>query len=81
MALSAMLQLGLPHLNILTKCDLVSQDTLDKFRFPDGDALLSRMQDKKGCGHRDDLSLIVTPFTRLNYAISSLVAVMPTTDD
>ncbi|KAK8820817.1 hypothetical protein WA556_005132 [Blastocystis sp. ATCC 50177/Nand II] len=63
MALSSMLQLGLPHLNILTKCDLVTQDTLDKFRFPDGDSLLYRMQQKDG----------QSPYTRLNNAISLLL--------
>ncbi|KAK8823877.1 hypothetical protein WA538_001165 [Blastocystis sp. DL] len=63
MALSSMLQLGLPHLNLLTKCDLVTQDTLDKFQIPDGDTLLFRLKQKDPHD----------PFMRLSEAISGLL--------
>lgn len=45
MCLSAMIQLELPHMNILTKCDLIpNKKQLDKFLDPDMDALLQELQ-------------------------------------
>jgi hypothetical protein len=44
MCLSAMIQLELPHLNILTKCDLVpNKKQLDKFLDPDMEGLLQEL--------------------------------------
>jgi GTPase SAR1 family protein len=40
-SLSAMVQMELPHINVLTKCDLVDQKTLDKFLDPDSNDLMS----------------------------------------
>ncbi|KNB41481.1 hypothetical protein JH06_5129 [Blastocystis sp. subtype 4] len=73
MALSSMLQLGLPHLNLLTKCDLVTQDTLDKYRFPDGDSLLYRLKQKDPSNNDVYSKLKESPYTGLSEAISSLL--------
>ena len=94
-----MLQLGLPHLNVLTKCDLVTADTLEKyvnnrmiyvnllsklliwliscrFRFPDGDALLHRLNQKDSRRAFTLFFLLLdSMYTRLNEALSELVGV------
>jgi GTPase SAR1 family protein len=48
MCLSAMVQLELPHVNVLSKCDLVpSKRTLKRFLDPDMDVLLDELQGEK----------------------------------
>lgn len=63
MCLSAMVHLELPHLNVLTKCDLLeSKKALDRLANPDVELLVSRLDDETP-----------TPFQRLNRAVGSLI--------
>lgn len=49
MCLSAMVQLELPHINVLTKCDLVTnKKQLEKFLDPDMDGLLQELTGTHG---------------------------------
>eukprot|EP00742_Colponemidia_sp_Colp-10_P005215 GILJ01005572.1.p1 GENE.GILJ01005572.1~~GILJ01005572.1.p1 ORF type:complete len:285 (-),score=42.80 GILJ01005572.1:218-1072(-) len=49
MALSAMVQLELPHMNVLTKCDLVqNQSELEKFMDPDIPSLVTELNKDVG---------------------------------
>jgi GTPase SAR1 family protein len=62
-ALSAMVQLELPHINVLTKCDLAeNKDDLERFLTPSGDDLAA------------DLTAGTAPrFRRLNQALCRLL--------
>lgn len=42
-SLSAMIQLELPHINVLTKCDLIDPLEVDKYLDPSSDLLLERL--------------------------------------
>ena len=49
---------------------------MSRFRFPDGDSLLYRMQQKDGACVFVVVFIVESPYTRLNNAISLLVGVM-----
>mmetsp|Transcript_34223 Transcript_34223/g.61727 ORF Transcript_34223/g.61727 Transcript_34223/m.61727 type:complete len:281 (-) Transcript_34223:173-1015(-) len=62
-ALASMVRLELPHVNLLTKCDLVSdKDSLEEFLVPDPELLLNQLS--KNTGPR---------FKQLNKAIAGLL--------
>ena len=62
-ALSAMVQLELPHVNVLTKCDLApNKDDLERFLSPSGDALAAELAAGASPRHR-----------RLNEALCKLL--------
>lgn len=64
-ALSAMIQLEVPHINVLSKMDLASEDDkqhLEDFMYPDVNALVSQMSDQMG-----------PRFARLNDAMANLL--------
>lgn len=72
MALSAMTHFELPHVNVLSKCDLVDKALLDKYLAPSGDTLVSELNAATG-----------PRFASLNVALArildefSLVAFIP----
>jgi len=65
MCLSAMVQLELPHINILTKCDLIeNKKTLRKFLDPDMETVMAEMENRrmrrgktKGNGNEKDTTV------------------------
>ena len=42
-ALAAMVHLELPHINLLTKCDLVDKSALERYLAPSGEALAAEL--------------------------------------
>ena len=61
-SLSAMVQMELPHINVLTKCDLVSKEEVAKFLDPNTSSLL-----------QDLIALTPPRLKPLNKAINSLI--------
>jgi hypothetical protein len=61
-ALAAMVHLELPHINVLTKCDLVDREALERYLSPSGEALVAELG--RAMGER---------FKRLNRAMARLV--------
>jgi hypothetical protein len=51
-ALAAMTHLELPHINILTKCDLADKAALEKYLSPSGDTLLRELSASTGPRYR-----------------------------
>lgn len=61
-ALAAMVHLELPHINVLTKCDLVDKEELERYLAPSGEELAGELT--RAMGPR---------FKRLNHAMARLV--------
>lgn len=51
-ALSAMVHLELPHINVLTKADLVAPGTLERYLAPSGEALAGELSRSMGARYR-----------------------------
>ena len=61
-ALAAMVHLELPHINVLTKCDLVDRDALERYLAPSGEAMAGELTRNMGARYK-----------RLNHAMARLV--------
>lgn len=61
-ALAAMVHLELPHINVLTKCDLVDKEELDRYLAPSGEALAGELTRAMGARYKS-----------LNHAMARLV--------
>jgi GPN-loop GTPase len=64
LALAAMVHLELPHVNVLTKCDLVDADVMQRYLSPDGASLVAELT-----RHTPER------FKRMNQSIAKLVRV------
>ena len=51
-ALAAMVHLELPHINVLTKCDLVAKDELERYLAPSGEALAGELTRAMGARYK-----------------------------
>jgi len=71
MCLSAMIQLEIPHINIFTKCDLITDKSfIDKYCDP---SLIQVLEEINATNNDSSDNTNISPYARLNASMSQLI--------